>query len=52
MTPAAGPPHPELVAPLVSGVDDGLADVDTAELVARRGAVLATLLAAKARIGL
>ena len=43
---------PELVAKLVSGVDEELAGVDTAELVARRDAVLTALLAAKARTGL
>ena len=43
---------PELTAKLVSGVDDELAGVDQAELVARRDAVLTTLLAAKAQTGL
>ena len=43
---------PELNATLVSGVDDELAGVDPAELVARRDAVLTALLAAKARTGL
>jgi len=43
---------PELNAKLVSGVDDELAGIDPAELVARRDAVLTTLLAAKARTGL
>jgi 3-hydroxyacyl-CoA dehydrogenase len=43
---------PELNAKLVSGVDDELAGVDPAELVARRDAVLTALLAAKARTGL
>jgi hypothetical protein len=33
-------------------VDDELAGIDPAELVARRDAVLTTLLAAKARTGL
>jgi carnitine 3-dehydrogenase len=40
---------PELVAKLVAGVDEELAGVDQAELVARRDAVLAALFAAKAR---
>jgi 3-hydroxyacyl-CoA dehydrogenase len=40
---------PELVATLVAGVDDELAGVDPADLVARRDAVLNALLAAKAR---
>ena len=40
---------PQLVAKLVAGVDDELAGVDTAELVAHRDAVLTALLAAKAR---
>jgi 3-hydroxyacyl-CoA dehydrogenase len=40
---------PELAAKLVAGVDEELAGVDPAELVARRDAVLHTLLAAKAR---
>jgi carnitine 3-dehydrogenase len=39
---------PELVATLVSGVDDELGGVDSTELVARRDAVLNALLAAKA----
>jgi carnitine 3-dehydrogenase len=43
---------PELNAKLVSGVEDELAGVDPAELVARRDAVLTALLAAKARTGL
>lgn len=43
---------PELTAKLVAGVDDELAGVDPAELVARRDAVLTALLAAKARTGL
>jgi carnitine 3-dehydrogenase len=43
---------PELIATLASGVDDELAGVDPAELLARRDAVLTTLLAAKARTGL
>ena len=43
---------PELNAKLVSGVDDELAGIDPAELVARRDAVLTTLLAAKAQTGL
>ena len=43
---------PELNAKLVSGVDDELAGIDPAELVARRDAVLTALLAAKARTGL
>jgi 3-hydroxyacyl-CoA dehydrogenase len=43
---------PELNAKLVSGVDDELAGTDPAELVARRDAVLTSLLAAKARTGL
>ena len=43
---------PELNAKLVSGVDDELAGTDPAELVARRDAVLTTLLAAKAQTGL
>jgi len=42
----------ELNAKLVSGVDDELAGTDPAELVARRDAVLTSLLAAKARTGL
>ncbi len=40
---------PELVAKIVAGVDDELAGIDTAELVARRDAVLTALLAAKSR---
>ena len=40
---------PELVATIVAGVDEELAGVDPAELVARRDAVLTALLAAKAR---
>ena len=40
---------PELVAKIVAGVDEELAGVDPAELVARRDAVLTALLAAKAR---
>ena len=43
---------PELVAKLVAGVDEELADVDPAELVARRDAVLTALLEAKARTDL
>jgi 3-hydroxyacyl-CoA dehydrogenase len=43
---------PELVAKLVAGVDEELAGVDPAELIARRDAVLAALLAAKARTDL
>ena len=43
---------PELNAALVAGVDEELAGVDPAELVARRDAVLNALLAAKARTGL
>jgi len=43
---------PELNAKLVSGVDDELAGIDPGELVARRDAVLTTLLAAKAQTGL
>jgi 3-hydroxyacyl-CoA dehydrogenase len=43
---------PELNAKLVAGVDDELAGVDPAELIARRDAVLTALLAAKARTGL
>jgi 3-hydroxyacyl-CoA dehydrogenase len=43
---------PELVAKLVAGVDEELAGVDPAELVARRDAVLTALLAAKARTDL
>jgi carnitine 3-dehydrogenase len=43
---------PELVAELVAGVDDELAGVDSAELIARRDAVLTALLAAKARTNL
>jgi carnitine 3-dehydrogenase len=43
---------PELVAKLVRGVDEELAGVDPAELVARRDAVLDALLAAKARTAL
>jgi 3-hydroxyacyl-CoA dehydrogenase len=43
---------PELNAKLVAGVDDELAGVDPAELVARRDAVLTALLAAKAQTGL
>jgi carnitine 3-dehydrogenase len=40
---------PELVAKLVAGVDEELAGVDPAELVARRDVVLNALLAAKAQ---
>jgi carnitine 3-dehydrogenase len=40
---------PELKAKIVAGVDDELAGMDVAELVARRDAVLHALLAAKAR---
>ncbi|WP_448609239.1 3-hydroxyacyl-CoA dehydrogenase NAD-binding domain-containing protein [Geodermatophilus sp. URMC 60] len=40
---------PELVAKIVAGVDEELNGVDPSELVARRDAVLAALLAAKAR---
>jgi 3-hydroxyacyl-CoA dehydrogenase len=40
---------PELIAKLVAGVDEELAGVDTAGLVARRDAVLNALLAVKAR---
>jgi carnitine 3-dehydrogenase len=40
---------PELMAKIVAGVDEELAGVDPAELVARRDAVLTALLAAKAR---
>jgi len=40
---------PELKAKIVAGVDEELAGVDPAELVARRDAVLNALLAAKAR---
>ena len=40
---------PELVAKIVAGVEEELAGVDPAELVARRDAVLTALLAAKAR---
>ena len=51
-----GLPHitltPELVAKLVAGVNDELAGVDPAELVARRDAVLNALLAAKTRADL
>ena len=43
---------PELAATLVAGVDEELAGVDPAELVARRDAVLNAVLAAKARTGL
>jgi carnitine 3-dehydrogenase len=43
---------PELVARIVAGVDEELADVDPTQLVARRDAVLTALLAAKARTGL
>jgi 3-hydroxyacyl-CoA dehydrogenase len=43
---------PELIAKLVAGVNDELGDIDPAELVARRDAVLTTLLAAKARTDL
>ena len=43
---------PELIAKLAAGVDDELAGVDPAELIARRDAVLTALLAAKARTGL
>ena len=43
---------PELVAKIVAGVDEELAGVDPAELVARRDAVLTALLAAKARTDL
>jgi carnitine 3-dehydrogenase len=43
---------PQLVATLVAGVDEELAGVDQAELVARRDAVLTALLAAKARTAL
>ena len=43
---------PELIAKLVAGVNDELAGIDTAELVARRDAVLTALLAAKARTDL
>jgi carnitine 3-dehydrogenase len=43
---------PELAATLVAGVDDELNGVDTAELVARRDAVLTALLDAKNRTGL
>ncbi len=43
---------PELVDKLVAGVDDELAGIDPAELVARRDAVLHALLAAKARTDL
>jgi carnitine 3-dehydrogenase len=43
---------PELVAKLVEGVDDELAGVDRAALVARRDAVLRALLAAKAEVDL
>ena len=40
---------PELIAKLVAGVDEELAGMDPAELVARRDAVLNALLAAKAQ---
>ncbi len=40
---------PELIAKLVAGVNDELAGIDAAELVADRDAVLQALLAAKAR---
>jgi carnitine 3-dehydrogenase len=40
---------PELVTTLVAGVDDELAGIDPAQLVARRDTVLNALLAAKAR---
>jgi 3-hydroxyacyl-CoA dehydrogenase len=43
---------PELIAKLVAGVDEELAGVDPAELVARRDAVLTALLAAKAQTDL
>jgi 3-hydroxyacyl-CoA dehydrogenase len=43
---------PELVRKLVAGVDDELAGIDPAELVAGRDAVLHTLLAAKAKTDL
>jgi len=43
---------PELIAKLVAGVNDELAGIDPAELVARRDAVLTALLAAKARTDL
>jgi carnitine 3-dehydrogenase len=43
---------PELVAKLVAGVDEELAGVDPAELIARRDAVLTALLDAKARTDL
>jgi hypothetical protein len=43
---------PELVHKLVAGVDDELAGIDPAELVAGRDAVLHTLLAAKAKTDL
>jgi carnitine 3-dehydrogenase len=43
---------PELIAKLVAGVDDELAGIDTADLAARRDAVLHALLDAKAHTGL
>jgi 3-hydroxyacyl-CoA dehydrogenase len=43
---------PELVATLVAGVDDELDGLPAADLIARRDAVLTTLLAAKARTDL
>ena len=43
---------PELAAKIVAGVDEELAGVDPAELVARRDTVLNALLAAKTRAGL
>lgn len=43
---------PELVAALVAGVNEELGGVDPTDLVARRDAVLTTLLAAKARADL
>ena len=43
---------PELVATIVAGVDEELAGVDPAELIARRDAVLTALLDAKARTDL
>jgi carnitine 3-dehydrogenase len=43
---------PELVDKLVAGVDEELAGIDRAELVARRDAVLSALLAAKSRVDL
>ena len=43
---------PDLVAKLVAGVDDELADVDQQALLNDRDAVITTLLAAKSKVGL